>query len=219
MCSLETRSRSNRDLKMQIALQTPTAFVAAPISRRPSAISRRPVVVTRVSSDRADAIISGEWETSWSLATYDDVQTFFVRNLISKQHKPSTRISDIMQRNVVAASPDDKIADLRAAFEKFTGLPVVRPSDHGLVGVITRKDLNKPGTLVSEVMSHPPVACKATDTVSAAASILFKNKVHCLPIVDDNKKCIGMVTRTDIFTALTVNDDHNINRERLNMDR
>jgi hypothetical protein len=28
-----------------------------------------------------------------------------------------------------------------------------------------------------------------------------------------------MVTRTDIFTALTVNDDHNINRERLNMDR
>jgi CBS domain-containing protein len=206
---------------MQFAnvITSPTIFVA-PI-RRPkvSTIVHRPTI-TRYSNDRAEAVLSGEWETNWGLATYDDIQTYFTNNMIKKSHKPSTRISDIMQRNVVAANPDDKISDLRAAFEKFTGLPVVRPSDHGLVGVISRKDLHKAGTLVSDIMSHPPVAAKATDTVSAAACIMLKYKVHRLPIVDnsDRKKCIGMVTRSDIFTALTV-DDHNTNRERLNMDR
>lgn len=204
---------------MQFAnvITSPTVFVA-PIRRPKVSSTVHRHGIPRISNDRAEAVLSGEWETNWSLATYDDIQTYFTNNMIKKSHKPSTRISDIMQRNVVAANPDDKISDLRAAFDKFTGLPVVRPSDHGLVGVISRKDLNKAGTLVSEIMSHPPVAAKATETVSAAACIMLKYKVHRLPIVDDKKKCIGMVTRTDIFTALTV-DDHNTNRERLNMDR
>ena len=197
-------------------ISAPTVFVAPVKRANVSRPVRRPVIAN-FSADRADAVISGEWETNWSLATFDDLQTYYANNMIKKSHKPSTRLSDIMQRNVVAAHPDDKIADLRGAFEKYTGLPVVRSSDHALVGVVSRKDLNKPGTLVSDIMSHPPVAATATETVSAAACIMLKYKVHRLPIVHDNKKCIGMVTRTDIFTALNV-DNSNTNRERLNMD-
>jgi CBS domain-containing protein len=204
---------------MQFAsvISSPTVFVA-PI-RRPKASTIHRPVITHFSNERAaDAVLSGEWPMNWSLATYDDIQSYYTNNMLKKSHKPSTRLSEIMIRNVVAANPDDKIDDVRPAFEKYTGLPVVRPSDHGLVGVLSKKDLKKTGTLVSEIMSHPPVAAKATDTVGAAAAIMLKYKVHRLPIVDDNKKCIGMVTRTDIFTALTV-DNSNTNRERLNMDR
>jgi CBS domain-containing protein len=202
-------------MKLANVITSPTVFVA-PINRpKVSAVRRH--VIARFSNDRAEAVLSGESDIN-VLATIDEVGTYFTNEMIKKSHKPSTRISDIMQRNVVAANPADKIDELRPAFEKFTSLPVVRTSDHGLVGVISRKDLNKSGSVVSEVMSHPPFAAKATDTVGAAAAFMFKKKIHTLPIVDENKKCVGIVTRTDIFTAIAV-DNSNPNRERLNMDR
>jgi len=39
-------------------------------------------------------------------------------------------------------------------------------------------------------------------TLSDAAAIMLKYKIHRLPVKDDAGKIVGMVTRTDIFTAL-----------------
>lgn len=150
-----------------------------------------------------------------SLATYDDVMTYFTNNMISKSYTPSTCLADIMQRNVVVARPTDKLNELRGAFVKYTGLPVVR-SDGGLLGVISRKDLEKPGEYVADVMSSPPVAARAADTVSSAACLMLKYKVHRIPVVDAEKRCIGIVTRSDIFIALAV--DTGNEREILNID-
>ena len=135
--------------------------------------------------------------------------------MISKSHTPSTILRDIMQENVVVARPTDRLSELRGAFVKYTGLPVVR-SDGGLVGVISRKDLEKPGDFVADVMSSPPVAAKASDTVSSAACLMLKYKVHRIPVVDSEKRCIGIVTRSDIFIALAV--DSGSEQEILNID-
>lgn len=35
-----------------------------------------------------------------------------------------------------------------------------------------------------------------------AAALMLKHKVHRIPVVDSQAQVIGMVTRTDIFTAL-----------------
>lgn len=35
-----------------------------------------------------------------------------------------------------------------------------------------------------------------------AAALMLKHKVHRIPIVDIDARVVGMVTRTDIFTAL-----------------
>lgn len=35
-----------------------------------------------------------------------------------------------------------------------------------------------------------------------AACLMLKHKIHRIPVVDKNAQVIGMVTRTDIFTAL-----------------
>lgn len=84
-----------------------------------------------------------------SLATYDDVMTYFNHSMLKSHHTPSTRLSDIMQRKLITASPDDTLADLhaRGVFQKVSGLPVTR-EDGTLVGVISRKDMEKPGQTV-----------------------------------------------------------------------
>jgi len=38
--------------------------------------------------------------------------------------------------------------------------------------------------------------------VEQAAVVMLKYKVHRLPVVDDSAKLIGIVTRTDIFSAM-----------------
>lgn len=84
-------------------------------------------------------------------------------------------------------------------------LPLNKPCTLLLqVGVLSKKDLQRAGNsaTVKDIMSTPPIAAKPTNKVADAACLMLKHKVHRIPIVDDNAKLVGMVTRTDIFTAL-----------------
>jgi len=51
-------------------------------------------------------------------------------------------------------------------------------------------------------MSTPPIAAKASSRVADAACLMLKHKIHRIPVVDKRATVIGIVTRTDIFTAL-----------------
>lgn len=116
---------------------------------------------------------------------------------------PSTQLADIMQKRVYACHPEDDIADLKetSIFDQISGMPVV-DADGVLVGVVTQGDMGKPGGKVYEIMSAPPVAARASDPVTAAACLMLKFKVHHIPVVDSHKHCVGLVTRSDVFTAL-----------------
>jgi CBS domain-containing protein len=63
---------------------------------------------------------------------------------------------------------------------------------------------SKCGLAVADVMSRPPIAARADNKVADAACLMLKHKVHRIPIVDASAKVVGIVTRTDIFTALAL---------------
>ncbi len=104
-----------------------------------------------------------------------------------------------MKSKVVTVSPDTPLSE--NLFANYSGLPVV-DGNGVLVGVISRKDLAKGGSVVSDVMNKQPIAAKRTAKVQDAAVLMLKHKVHRIPIVDDRARCIGIVTRFDIFTAM-----------------
>jgi CBS domain-containing protein len=56
-------------------------------------------------------------------------------------------------------------------------------------------------------MTSPAITLSAEKTVSDAAVLMLKNKIHRIPIVNESNQVVGMVTRTDIFTALEGGDD------------
>ena len=95
--------------------------------------------------------------------------------------------------------------DVTAPSQNSSSLPLNQPCTLLLqVGVLSKKDLQRAGNsaTVKDIMSTPPIAAKPTNKVADAACLMLKHKVHRIPIVDDNAKLVGMVTRTDIFTAL-----------------
>ena len=83
----------------------------------------------------------------------------------------------------------------------MTGVPVV-DSEGVCVGIVSKKDLPKGGSKVSQIMSVPARTIKKTNSVGEAAAIMLKYKVNRLPVVSKSGEVIGLVSRTDIFTAL-----------------
>lgn len=55
--------------------------------------------------------------------------------------------------------------------------------------------------LVSEVMNPYLVTVSAYDTLARAHELLVKNKIRRLPVVDNNKKLIGILTLKDVLEA------------------
>ena len=51
-------------------------------------------------------------------------------------------------------------------------------SDMTLVGVLSKKDLDKKGKLVKDIYSSPPVAARPENKVADAACLMLKHKVR-----------------------------------------
>ena len=84
------------------------------------------------------------------------------------------------------------------------------------IGIVTEEDINckvvakdkRPGTvLVSEIMSTPLITVPAGKTVGDAAHMMIRHKVRRLPIVNDQKKVIGIITVRDLLTVSTEMND------------
>jgi CBS domain-containing protein len=76
-----------------------------------------------------------------------------------------------------------------------------------LVGMITDRDIACRGLAngkdvakltVGRVMTKPIVYCRAKDKLEAAAKIMEKKGVRRLPVIDENKRMVGMLSLGDI---------------------
>lgn len=100
--------------------------------------------------------------------------------------------------------------------KKIRRLPVV-DKDGRLIGIVSERDLKaaSPSSatsldmyemtyLLSElkikgIMTREPVCIRRSDTVERAALIMRDRKFGSLPVVDETKKVVGIITDTDIF--------------------
>jgi IMP dehydrogenase len=87
---------------------------------------------------------------------------------------------------------------------KIGGIPVVDPG-HTLIGIVTNRDLRFEHNLerkIEEVMTYKNIITTSQETdLEKAADILQNYKIEKLPVVDKNKKLIGLITYKDITKA------------------
>ena len=60
----------------------------------------------------------------------------------------------------------------------------------------------KTGNTVGEVMSFPPITSKGDDEIGDVARIFDERRIKRLPVVDDEGRLIGIVSRADIVRAI-----------------
>ncbi|MFE0376742.1 CBS domain-containing protein [Streptomyces inhibens] len=113
-----------------------------------------------------------------------------------------------MTDEVVSAqsgTPADEVARCLAEYD-INGMPVVDADDR-VIGVVSATDLKRVrrstatgGTLTAgAVMSAPARTVRADDSVVRAARLMSTSGVERLPVVDEEARLVGMVTRRDVL--------------------
>ncbi|MGI0085378.1 MAG: IMP dehydrogenase, partial [Nitrososphaerales archaeon] len=106
-------------------------------------------------------------------------------------------------RDVVTIGPSDKVSEAFELMQKksISGLPVIG-SDERLTGILTRRDVNFADTneIVGDVMTKEVVFAEPEVTIEEAKKIMHKQKIEKLPVVDENKKLLGLITIKDVYS-------------------
>ena len=134
-------------------------------------------------------------------------------------------ISDILKKDLVTVRPDTLAEDVKNIFNEknFHHLPVV--DDYGkLQGIISKVDLlrmeklmaNRPATspalTAAGFMTKHPRYLSPSDELIDAAHIFLENKIHALPIIQD-QVVVGIITAQDLLALAleipysTISDD------------
>lgn len=117
------------------------------------------------------------------------------------------KIKDIMSKDVQVASPDTPMHEIAKLMQKHDCGCVIVVDNDRLVGMITDRDIalrcvakshDPEGTSAKEVMTHEILYCKETDSADDVARNMSKNKVRRLPVLNDEKRLVGIVSLGDL---------------------
>ena len=129
-------------------------------------------------------------------------------------------VKNWMSKEVITVDADDTMQNAIYTLQEqnIKMLPVM--DDVKLVGIITDRDLKKASpsdatTLdmhellfliskikVRDLMKEPVFTARPDDTVEEAAALLLEKKISGLPVIDENNRLVGIITRSDIFRVL-----------------
>lgn len=120
------------------------------------------------------------------------------------------RIRDIMSTQVVTVRPDMTMRQAAVIFSKaiMDGAPVV--DDHGrLIGLITKSHFTK--ALANDTPDHSVRSMMTVDVFTlsenmTANQLPHRNEIYrysCFPVVNGDKKPIGIINRTDLVKYLS----------------
>ncbi|MET8508374.1 CBS domain-containing protein [Streptomyces sp. NPDC004787] len=111
------------------------------------------------------------------------------------------KVGGLMTDDVVSAVPATsfrEVAKLLAEHE-ISGVPVVDDDEH-VVGVVSESDLLARRELTArDLMTTPAVTVHAEETVADAARLMVRRGVERLPVVDEEERLVGIVTRRDLL--------------------
>ena len=134
------------------------------------------------------------------------------RNLSIKQQVAAVRqvkrFESGMVVNPITITPEATLGDAREIMQanRISGMPVVEANGK-LVGILTNRDVrfaDNPTQPVRELMTHENLATvRAGVTQDEARRLLHQRRIEKLLVVDDDYRCVGLVTVKDIEKAVT----------------
>jgi len=134
------------------------------------------------------------------------------RNLSTEEQAAAVRAVKRFESGMVVnphtIRPDQTLAEARELMERYkiSGVPVTE-RDGRLVGILTNRDVrfaDNPAQRVAELMTKDDLATVGPGvTQEAARRELHRRRIEKLIVVDENRRCIGLITVKDIEKAVT----------------
>ncbi len=140
-------------------------------------------------------------------------------------------VQDVMRREVVSVAPDTPVAEIVTLLlqKGYRSLPVLDENGR-LLGIITDGDLlrhtglaarldlqeglpaghwqqqvaelRQQGGKAADIMTQPVITVRATNTIRQAAARMVDHDLKRLPVVAENSRLAGWISRLDIFRTI-----------------
>lgn len=129
-------------------------------------------------------------------------------------------VRDIMSTDLVAIAPDDTLAEALLQMRRHNVRRLLVTDETGLVGIVTDRDLRLAADSpfldetpaeafkkleqhrVEEIMTTSLTTIEPDAPIVEAAKLMRVAHVGGLPVVDENDRLVGIVTRTDLVDHL-----------------
>lgn len=119
----------------------------------------------------------------------------------------TTIVSEAMHAGVEWVIPDTSIADVAKIMREHNVGAVPVGENDRLIGMVTDRDIalrglangRDPDSLTArDVMSEPIIFCRASEGIEDAVRLMETKQVRRLPVIDENKRMVGMLALGDI---------------------
>lgn len=183
----------NSDFVLKLPSQKETSSIAAPTTSALMSLSLGDAIVTALHDAKG--------------FSKEDFKLFHPGGKIGAN---LLRVSDIMRsgKKLPVVSVDNEFTDVIVTMtEKCLGCTLVRDSQNHMLGIITDGDLrrsikNDLGSIAAiDIMSTKPISVNSNMLATEALNIMNIKSITVLPVLEDNKKILGIIHIHDILKA------------------
>lgn len=141
------------------------------------------------------------------------------------------KIYDIMSKRVVTVEMDDSLETIKKIFDNTQFHHLIVTTSGKLIGVISDRDVlralsPKVGTPAEtekdaatlkkrahQIMTREPISIRASSNIFDAIDLYYEHGISCIPVIDENRKPIGIISWKDIIKAIKLRRDSKIKQD------
>ena len=115
------------------------------------------------------------------------------------------KVEDVMNKEVVYATlpgTRDEVLNILKN-KKISAVPVMKKGK--VIGIVSRTNIlkNPEEEHLALLMTRNPLSINIGDSLIDAASLLYKNNIQILPVIDNHRKIKGLITTKDIINIIS----------------
>ncbi len=140
------------------------------------------------------------------MGTQSNIQNVMTANPICLgTHASMAEVGRIFKEQDIHHIPivdsENKLCGIIGYSDFTTALDSMTPFDNSKVAAANERGLSS--LIVKDYMASPVVYLRADHSIGNAIDIFRENRFHALPIVDRDKKVIGIITTYDLLLELS----------------
>lgn len=116
------------------------------------------------------------------------------------------KVEDVMSTNLIVGYVPGTVKDALRILAKHnvSGMPILKRDSKVVAGVLTRTDIfkNPDEDQIALIMSEEFHSVQREQDVKDAAKLLYQHKIHGLPVINNRKHLVGIVSPTDILKGI-----------------
>ena len=116
------------------------------------------------------------------------------------------KIEDVMSKELIVGFVPGTVKDALKILAKnnVSGMPILKKDTKNVVGVLTRSDIfrNPDEDQLALLMTDKFESVKTDQDVKDAAKLLYEQRIHGLPVLNNRNNLVGIISPTDILKKL-----------------